>query len=185
MSTIARLITEDELLRMPDGSRYELIEGKLRPMSPTGYEHGKATGNFCGLLGLHVRMNKLGDVLAAGTGFVIARTPDGRATVLAPDVAFIAKGRVPVDGDTRRYLELAPDLIAETLSPSDTAREVDEKVVMWLRAGVRVVLTLDPASKSAKVHRSQNDTLSLGNADEPDLVDVVPALRCRVLDIFD
>lgn len=185
MSTIARFITEDELLRMPDGSRYELIEGELRPMSPTGYEHGKATGNLCGMLGSHVRVNKLGDVLAAETGFVIARTSEGRATVLAPDVSFVAKGRVPADADTTRYLELAPDLVAETLSPSDTAREVEEKVAMWLSAGVRIVLTLNPASKSVKVHRSQNDIIRLNNADELDLDDVVAAFRCRVSDIFD
>ncbi|MEK6299937.1 MAG: Uma2 family endonuclease [Acidobacteriota bacterium] len=185
MSTIARFITEDELLRMPRGSRYELIEGELREMSPTGYEHGKATGRFQGFLSVHVRSNDLGDVLAAGTGFVIARTADGRATVLAPDVSFVAKGRIPADADTRRYLELAPDLVVETLSPSDTAREVAEKAAMWLKAGVRVVLTLDPDSRSVKVHRSPNDALSLSNGDELDLDDVVPGFRCRVSDIFD
>ena len=185
MSTIARYITEDELLRMPSGSRYELIEGELRPMSPTGYEHGKATGRFHGFLSAHVWSNDLGDVLAAETGFVIARTADGRATVLAPDVSFVAKGRIPADADTRRFLELAPDLVAETLSPSDTAREVEAKVAMWLRAGVRAVLVLDPDSRSVKVHRSQNDIISLSNEFELDLDDVVPGFRCRISDIFD
>lgn len=185
MSTIARFITEDELLRMPDGARYELIEGELRPMSPTGYEHGKATGRFHGFLSVHVWNNDLGDVLAAETGFVIARTPDGRATVLASDVSFVAKGRIPADADTRRYLELAPDLVVETLSPSDIAREVAAKVAMWLSAGVRVVLTLDPDSKSVKVDRPQSDTLSLTGDAELDLDDVVPGFRCRISDIFD
>lgn len=185
MSTIARFITEEELLRMPDGSRYELIEGELRPMSPTGYEHGRSTGNFGGRLGMHIRVNKLGDVLAAGTGFVIARTPDRRATVLAPDVSFVAKGRIPAGTDTSRYLELAPDLVVETLSPSDTAREVAEKVAMWLSAGVRAVLTLDPANRCVKVHRSQSDMITLSNGDDLDLDDVLPGFRCHVSDIFD
>lgn len=185
MSTIARFMTEDELLRMPDGARYELIEGEPRPMSPAGYEHGKATGRFHGFLSVHVWSNDLGDVLAAETGFVIARTADGRPTVLAPDVAFVAKGRIPADADTRRYLDLAPDLVVETLSPSDTAREVEEKVAMWLRAGVRVVLTLDPASRSVKVHRSENNIISLSDEDELDLEDVVPGFHCRISDIFD
>jgi Uma2 family endonuclease len=185
MSTIARFITEDELLLMPDGSRCELIEGELRPMSPTGYEHGRSTINFGSILWMHVRENKLGDVLAAETGFVIARTADGRATVLAADVSFVAKGRIPADADTRRYLELAPDLVVETLSPSDTRREVEEKVAMWLKAGVRVVLTLDPDSRSVKVHRSESDIISLSNEDELDLDDVVPGFRCRVSNIFD
>ncbi|MFY9611038.1 MAG: Uma2 family endonuclease [Blastocatellia bacterium] len=185
MSTIARFITEDELLRMPSGSRYELIEGELRPMSPAGYEHSKATGRFHTFLSVHVWSNDLGDVLAAETGFIIARTTDGRATVLAPDVSFVAKGRVPAGADTRRYLELAPDLVVETLSPSDTVREVAEKVSMWLSAGVRVVPTLDPATKSVKVHRPENEILSLTGNGELDLDDVVPAFRCRVSEIFD
>ena len=172
-------------MRMPSGSRYELIEGELRPMSPTGYEHGRSTANFGSMLGIHVRTNRLGDVLAAETGFVIARTPDGRATVLAPDVSFVAKGRIPADADTRRYLELAPDLVVETLSPSDTAREVADKVAMWLKAGVKVVLTLDPASKSVKVHRPEKDILSLTGDDVLDQDDVVPGFRYRVSEIFD
>ena len=154
-------------------------------MSPTGYEHGRSTGNFGGMLGTHVRTNKLGDVLAAETGFIIARTADGRPTVLAPDVAFVAKGRIPANVDTRRYLELAPDLVGETLSPSDTAREVEEKVAMWLSAGVKVALTLDPASRSVKVHRSSNNITTLSNEDELDLDDLVPGFRCRISDIFD
>lgn len=185
MSTTARFTTEDELLRMSGGSRFELIEGELREMSPTGYAHGRSTSNFSSMLWVHVRANKLGDVLAAETGFVIARTADGRATVLAPDVSFIAKGRIPPDADTRRFLELAPDLVVETLSPSDTTREVEEKVAMWLKAGVRVVITLDPDSRSVKVHRSPNHIVSPVNGDELDLDDVVPGFRCRVSDIFD
>ena len=70
------------------------------------------------------------------------------------------------------------------MSPSDTAREVAEKVAMWLSAGVRVVLTLDPASKSVKVHRPERN-ISLTGDDELDLDDVVPGFRCRVSDIFD
>jgi Uma2 family endonuclease len=58
MSTISRFMTEDELLRMPDdGSRYELIEGELRQMAPTGYEHGRSTGNLHALIAHHVRLN--------------------------------------------------------------------------------------------------------------------------------
>ena len=95
------LMTDDDLLRMPDdGYRYELIEGELRQMPPTGYDHGRCTGRLHGLLINHASKNKLGDVLAAETGFVIARTRDGRVTVRAPDVAFVAAGRVPPGADT-------------------------------------------------------------------------------------
>lgn len=124
MSTSARLFTEEDLLRMPrDGKRYELVRGELREWSPTGYEHGRCTGNFHVLLGEHVRRRKLGSVLAAETGFILERTEDGKPTVRAADVSFVAAGRIPKDADVTRYLEIPPDVVVETLSPHDSALE--------------------------------------------------------------
>jgi Uma2 family endonuclease len=171
---------------MPDdGFRYELIEGELRQMSPTGFDHGNCTGKLHILLGSYVLKHKLGYVLAAQTGFVIARTNDGRATVRAPDVAFVAKGRVPADADTSKFLELAPDLVAGTLSPLDTAVEVEEKLASWLAAGVRCALVVNPASRSVTVHRPATNIARLTDAGELDLGDVIEGFRCRVSEIFD
>lgn len=179
-------VTEEELLHMPDdGYRYELIEGELRKMVLTGFDHGRYTGNLHGLLMIHVLAHKLGDVLAAETGFIIARTPDGRATVRAADIAFVARGRVPADADTTKYLELAPDLVAETLSPSDAAVEVEEKIASWLKVGVRLALTINPASRSVTLYRSLTDITRLTDKDELDLSDAVPGFRCRVSEVFD
>lgn len=183
--TTKLLMTEDDLLRMPDdGFRYELIEGELRQMPPTGYDHGRCTSRLHILLGSHVLKNNLGDVLAAETGFVIARTRDGRATVRAPDAAFVAAGRVPADADTTKYLELAPDFVAETLSPSDTAVEVEEKIASWLAAGVRAALVVNPAARTVTLYRPPAAISRLTDSDELDLADVVPGFRCRVSEIF-
>src|SRR5205085_7883906 len=101
MSITTPYMTEEELLRMPDdGYRYELGEGELRRMAPTGYDHGRCTHNLSGLLWSHVRENHLGIVVAAETGLVIARKADGRVTVRAADIAFVAKGRIPANADT-------------------------------------------------------------------------------------
>ena len=186
MSTLTQYLTEDDLLRMPDdGNRYELIEGELRQMSPTGFEHGRCTHNLSGLLWSHVRKNELGIVVAAETGFIIARKPDGRVTVRAADIAFVATGRIPANANTAKYLELAPDLIVETLSPSDTAFEVEEKIAAWLNAGVHMALTMNPASRSIMIYRSVHEVMRLTDQDELDLNDVIPGFRCRVAEIFD
>jgi Uma2 family endonuclease len=186
MTTTQTLITEDDLLRMPDdGNRYELVGGELRSMAPTGFDHGRCTSNLHILLGAHVRKNNLGYVLAAETGFVIARRKDGRVTVRAPDVAFVARGRVAADADTSKFLELAPDFVAETLSPSDTAVEVEEKIASWLKAGVRAALVVNPASRSVTLHRTSSAISRLTDKDELDLSDIVEGFRCRVSEIFD
>ena len=186
MSTSSKTITEDDLLRLSaHGNRYELVRGELRQMSPTGYEHGRCTGNLHVLLGAHVRRHKLGHVLAAETGFVLERTADGKLTVRAADVAFVAEGRIPEDADTTRYLRIAPDLVVETLSPGDTAAEVKEKISYWIRAGVRIALTVDPASRSLTIHRPSAEAIRLTDEDELDLGEVVSSFRCRVSEVFD
>jgi Uma2 family endonuclease len=186
MSTSSRILTEEDLLRLSaDGNRYELVGGELRQMSPTGYDHGRCTGNFHSLLWVHIRREKLGDVLAAETGFVLERTAEGKLTVRAADIAFVAAGRIPKDADRTRFLRIAPDLVVETLSPSDAAAEVQEKVSCWIRAGVRVVLTVDPSSRSIAIHRPRKETIRLTDGDQLDLHEVIAGFRCRVSEVFD
>ena len=143
MSTTTRLMTADELLKLPRGRfRYRLVKGELLTMSPAGSEHGAIVVNLSVLLGQHVKANKLGIVFGAETGFKIAENPD---TVLAPDVAFISREHIPASGIPKKYWPGAPDLAVEVLSPGDTAREVEKRVGQWLAAGARLVWTVDPS----------------------------------------
>ena len=115
MSSKTQLVTADELLRMPRGRfRYELVEGELRTMSPAGSEHGAIVMNVSVVLGLHVRANDLGVCFGAETGFKLASNPD---TVLAPDVAFVNRARIPAGGLPKKFWSGAPDLAIEVMSP--------------------------------------------------------------------
>ena len=77
------------------------------------------------VIGSYVRANDLGEVFAAETGFILRRDPD---TVRAPDAAFVDRERLPAGELPPGYLEMVPDLAVEVVSPSDSAREVLEKV---------------------------------------------------------
>ena len=182
MTTTTQLMTAEELLRLPRGrSRYELVRGELITMSPAGSEHGAIVVNLTLLLGQHVKANKLGIVFGAETGFKIAENPD---TVLAPDMAFIGRERIPESGLPKEYWRGAPDLAVEVLSPGDVARKVDEKVRQWLSAGARLVWTVNPKQKSVTVHSATHDALTLSEDDELSGENVVPGFRCRVSEIF-
>src|SRR5689334_12992362 len=137
------LMTADELLRMPgeSGKRYELLHGELRTMAPAGYQHGKVASAIDALVRDYVIAHKLGDVVAAETGFLLARNPDH---VRAPDCAFVAAGRLPPGPGPVGYAELAPDFVAEVVSPGDSASEVQERVDDWLRAGTKVLWVVYP-----------------------------------------
>lgn len=140
-----------------NGRRFELVRGELIEMSPTGFPHGIYTNRLASRVSVFAEDNDLGLCPSAETGFRIAQVPE---TVLAPDWAFVAKDRVP-EPFPEGYLDLAPDIVLETVSPSDTAREVAQKVALWLSAGVRVVWVLDPRTKTLAVHRVGRETIIL------------------------
>ena len=183
MVTSAKLMTADELLMMPDdGGRYELIEGELVELVPPGAAHGFVALNSGGVLREFVRPRRLGVVFGAETGFVISSDPD---TVRAPDAAFVASDRLPQGGLPAGYLRLAPDLVVEVVSPSDTASEVRDKARTWLNAGCRLVWAAYPATRSVTVYRSMEDVTILGS---DDMLDGSPALEgfsIRVSELFD
>ena len=182
MRTRKMLMTAEGLLRMPTvGRRLKLVTGRLYEMSLEGARHGAVCTEIGSLLHDHIKANRLGKTFAAGTGFTLGRDPD---TVLAPDASFVSVNRLPPGQVPPGFIELAPDLAVEVISPGDTPREVREKVANWLGAGTRLVWAIYPATRSVTVHRSPQDINALSEADELDGGDVVPGFRCRTSDLF-
>src|SRR5579862_1425173 len=110
MATEQKLMTAEELMRLPDdGMQHELIEGVLRTMPPPGGPHEEIAALFVLTLGSYIRAQKLGRVYG-GPGIIIARAPD---TVRAPDFTFVSAGRLPGDKTPSGYFDLPPDLVVE------------------------------------------------------------------------
>jgi Uma2 family endonuclease len=182
MSTTAALMTAEELLRLPRGQfRYELVNGELKKMSPTGHEHGRITIRLTVPLAQHVRANQLGEVYAAETGFKLTSNPD---TVRAPDIAFICQQRVDEVGATRGYWPGAPDLAVEVLSPYDRHPLVTMKVSEWLTAGSKQVWVVNPNLRTISVYRSVSDITTLSEKDTLDGADLLPGFRLAVAEVF-
>lgn len=149
-------------------------------MSPAGPQHGGVANELAYLLTAAVKAQRAGKVFVAETGFLIARNPD---TVRAPDVAFVSAARLK-DMPKRGFFPGAPDLVAEVLSPDDSASAVLSKAGQWIAAGVRVVLLVDPEQKSIAVYRGDQPMQSLSTADSLDLNDVVRGCAIAVADVF-
>src|SRR5215212_8112943 len=172
MTVDQKLITADELLRLPDdGMRHELVQGELRTMPPGGWEHGQESSKLDRSLGNYVEAHELGEVATNEPGFLLATNPD---TVRAPDVAFVRRGRLPTGVARRGYFNGAPDLAIEVISPNDLYTEVDEKVAEWLEHGTRMVLVVNRCRRTVAVHRPGRDVGILGIQDTLDGEDVVP-----------
>jgi len=175
-------MTADDLWRMPDdGQRHELIRGELTMMTPAGGGHGEIAMRVAFALMTHVKAKQLGTVLAAETGFYIARDPD---TVRAPDAAFIARQRVPAAGLPAGFIPFAPDIAVEVLSPSDSQLDVDEKIDQWLAAGTASVWVVNPRGKTVTVHRSGRDPRILREHDVLEGEEVCPGFAVNVAELF-
>ena len=175
-------VTAEQLAAMPDdGNRWELVAGELIMMTPAGWKHGAIAGRLQAWLASHVEENDLGLVFAAETGFRLSRNPD---TIRAPDVAFVAKGRLTSLPTQEVFWPGVPDLAVEVVSPNDRARYVEEKVKAWLEAGCAMVWVVDPEPETVTVHRATGRPATLSGQDELSGEEVVEGFCCPVGALF-
>jgi Uma2 family endonuclease len=181
MAVERKTMTAEELLRLPDdGMRHELVDGELRSMPPTGWEHGGVELDIAFNLKQALRGRGVGRVAGGEVGFRLRRDPD---TVRAADVAFVRAARLP-KGRLAGYFEGAPDLAVEVVSPSDTASDVEEKVRDWLRFGAGAVWVVHPSGPGLMVRLPDGTARHHGPEDEVDGGDAVPGFRMKLADLL-
>lgn len=175
-------ITVEEFEALAPEGHWELIDGELVEMSPSAEEPAAISAAIVGLLWTFVREHRLGRLYTAEGGFVLF--PD-RATVRAPDVAFVRADRVPRGEARKHFARLAPDLVVEVLSPTDRTSEVVAKIEMYREAGVPLIWLVDPEAATVTVIDSGQPTQILRAADTLEGGNVLPGLSIAVADIFD
>jgi Uma2 family endonuclease len=178
--TKPHLVTAEEALDRAGQGRWELIRGEIKEMPAAGEEHGYRVMWLAFHLLSHVQAHGLGVVYAAETGFLLSRDPD---TIRAGDVVFISADRVP-ERFQPGWSTTIPDLVAEVVSPSDRAGDVEDKVADWLEAGVRLVWVLWPRTHTVQAFRSFEDVRTLTERDTLDGEDIVPGFSLAVRELF-
>ena len=156
---------------------YEYVKGELIPMPAASVEHGIISARVFLSVGLYVRENQLGEVVAPDTGFQVGER------VLKPDIAFIFSTRVP--DDRSKAFPVPPDLAVEVVSPSDAFRRVVEKAFAYLEAGTQMVWVIEPGSKTVTVYRSETDIKLLTINDTLSGEDVIEGFTCQVAQLFE
>lgn len=178
-----RYVTVEEFMQFPaTANREELVRGEVRVNPPPFTAHGVVNMNVSGILRNYVREHRLGMCFADGTGFQL---PNLEHTVRGPDAAFVAADRLPPEGIGPGYLRIAPDLVVETLSPSDTAWEIDEKVDDYLSSGTRVVWLIDPRTRRVTIVSADGPVRWVREGDTLDGGNVLPGFACAVSALFE
>jgi Uma2 family endonuclease len=173
-------ITGEELFKLGDIGRTELVKGEIILVSPTGHLHGYIENEFGRILGTFVHQRKLGRVLSGEVGIYTRRNPD---TVRGADLAFISSERL-AQVQSESYLDVAPELIVKVLSPDDRWSEVMEKLAEYFAIGVRLVWVADPRTQQLYVYHSITNVERFGGHDELSGGDVLPDFRVPVAELL-
>lgn len=177
-----RPVTGDELLRMPRLNPCELVAGRVVRMTPTNPTHGRIEVNVAAALKQFVRTQNLGVVMAGEVGVFTSRNPD---TVRAPDVLFLSHERDALRRRPQGFLDVAPELTVEILSPTDRPDAVRRKLEEYYTAGVRLAWVIDPAARTVHVHRARREPRSLTGDSVLTGDDVLPGFALPIHEVIE
>ena len=178
----AQAWTEADLLRLGNDNQwqYELVRGELRQMSPANSVHGNLEFRFAVALGKYLEQHPLGEGYTGDTGFQLSVEP---LTIRSPDLAFIRTERLPT-GSRPAFLPLAPDLVIEIVSPSESARTIAEKVSDYLAAGTRLLWVVYPDQQHVHEYRATHAFHIYTAGDTLDGRDVLPGFQYALAALF-
>ena len=175
--------TIDDLYRVPEHRKAELVNGELVLMSPTGGVPGRAAGEI--YVSLHSYEKKVGGGYAFpdNVGFIVS-LPNRRS--FSPDAAFFK-------GELRGglFLEGAPIFAVEVRSTDYYGPKAEERMAQkredYFAAGTLVVWDVDVLrEKVVRVYRS-TDTASptmYGANDKAEAEPALPGWSMQVSDIL-
>jgi Uma2 family endonuclease len=182
MATAARLALEQFLTLAETKPASEFVRGAVIAKPFSDLAHALIRGLLVALL--HGFVHEL-DLGAVGPELHCVFGPHGREQAHVPDIAFIAKARLPI-GDARETLQFRapPDLAIEILSPGQPTARFLEKLQFYLLYGVRLVWVIDPAAEAVTVLAPNREPFTLANGDTLDGGDVLPGFQVALADIF-
>jgi Uma2 family endonuclease len=175
-------VTFEEFRQLPvDGKRYELLHGEVHVTPAPATRHQFTVLNLAVSLGLHVVKNNLGEVLAAPLDVRL-----GKDTALQPDLIFVSNARAGIIQED--WIEGAPDLVVEVLSPSTAAYDRATKLLIYAEAGVPNFWFLDPQAKTVEVLKLQGKKYLVDPTLAGDQVltsNLFPGWQLPLRDLFD
>jgi Uma2 family endonuclease len=166
-------------LQEQQGLLYELIEGVLLEKA-VGYIESRLAGYLLFLFNAFVIPRNLG--IVTGADGTVELLPD---LIRIPDVAFIRWDRLPGQrSPTTPIPRLAPNLVIEVLSRSNTPGEMAAKRRDYFLGGVEIVWEIDPDARICMVYTSPLQSTQLGLSDTLDGGGVLPGFALPLQELF-
>ena len=182
MKTVSRA-TIDDLYRVPENGKAELVGGEIVRMSPTGGLPGRASAAIYVSLRRHEKTTRGGLAYPDNTGFVV-ELPHRKS--FSPDAAF-HPGTTP----TMSFVRGAPTFAAEVRSEGDYGSAAETRLAAkrahYFAAGTLVVWDVDLVGADVvRVFRAASAEPSIyRRGDVAEAEPAVPGWRMKVDELFE
>ena len=138
--------TVDEIYALPDGERYEIIDGYIYMMAPPNTKHQRIVYQISRIIGNYIESKK-GKCEVFVAPFAVFLNKDDK-TYVEPDISVICDK----DKLDDRGCNGAPDFIVEIVSPGSVKIDYTIKLKKYITAGVREYWIVDPAREKITVY---------------------------------
>ena len=187
----AKIQNFDDYMALPEiNRRYEIIDGEIIMSPAPNIKHHWIGRSLFRLLDRYVEKNRLGDIFWSPIDIKI---PSTKFRTRQPDLLFISKERSGFtdsadSADGIQLLNVAPELVVEVLSQSDTPKIISEKLKDYRKIGVDECWLVDPKLGVVKVLKLSSDGVErIGIFSIGDKVqsEVLPELELQVDKVFE
>lgn len=176
-------LTFQEFLALTDEAIHaEWEDERVLLMSPASVPHQELTGWLYAILRFFVRQRELGQVLQAPFTVRLNVSGQGRE----PDILFIGKARL--DQLHSGFMDGAPDLVVEVISPESIDRDRGRKFVEYEAEKIPEYWLIDPIREQAEFYRLGKDNhyhQALPGADGIFHSQAVPGFRLHVAGMWE
>ena len=184
VATTAKRMTAEEFLNLPeDGVRRSLIRGVVREegMTIRNRFHSEVMAElaFRLRLWLESQPKPRGAVLTGEAGVRLAAD-----VLVGVDVVYVPHDLLAAQPGRATIIEGVPPLIVEILSPSDTHEAIEDKIGVYLGAGVQIVWVVNTRAETVTIH-CPGQRPKFVHADQQLTAEpVLPGFSVAVADLF-
>ena len=181
MSTALKPMTLEEFAKYANDVRFEFVDGEVvkRPTSTLS----SCVGGF---------LHHLLTAYCVQTGVGRARPdnvayrcfPGAPQRVRKPDVSWFVAARWSPSLFSTRYIEVAPDLIVEVLSPTDKAEYLNRKVRHFFEAGTKEAWVVYPENRQVERRFADGSGRWYSADEEIDAAPLIPGFKWKLADVL-
>jgi Uma2 family endonuclease len=166
----------------PETDGYELVRGELVPMAQPAEGHGFVCVNTGYLLKAYTKKLGRGYVTGNDSGLITGRDPD---SVRGVDLMVFLDRKRPPNKAYTSYSDRPPNLAVEIRSPSQSWKEMMDKVLEYLKMGAGMVWIIDPKVKRVTVYTQNQEPQIFAAENELDGGEILPGFKCKVAELFE